>query len=88
MWCQLTGNNPNQLRINQNNRICPYQAKKLINDQGMFQAIAAVCSFIVMYLSYKRTSYSESAHQVTWESATFVQKKKQQEIGTRLKLNI
>ena len=28
MWCYLTGNDLNQLRMNQNNRIYPYYAKK------------------------------------------------------------
>ena len=31
------------------------------------------CYWFYSYLSHKRTSYLKSAHQVTWESATFMQ---------------
>ena len=51
MWCYLTGNDLNQLRIKQNNRICPYYAKALMNEQGMFRAITPVGAMIVFFWS-------------------------------------
>ena len=53
MWRELTGNNLNQLRINQYNRLCHYAKKKLINEQWMFQAITTL-SFAVIYSAEER----------------------------------
>ena len=51
MWRYLTANDLNQLRMNQNNRICHYYAKTLMNEQGMFRAITPVGAMIVFFWS-------------------------------------
>ena len=42
----------NQLRMNQYNRICPYYAKELMNEQEMLRAITDVRDWEVNSLGY------------------------------------
>ena len=59
---------------------------KTLDSQHFPPRVIGWCLWLYSYLSYKRTSNLESAHQVTWESVAFMKKLQEIEFGPKLNI--